>query len=194
MQMPPHFTNIQHGLQLARKFLCVQDTPNRQVVLITDGLPTAHFEGKRAVPALSAGPAHRGGDAARRAALCPRRDHDQHLPAAELEPDARRTCASRIGWRNRRAAGSSSRRAASWTAMSCGTTSPAASRSFHSCGGKFLTCQLRAFGKRVAGVSAASPQADKQGRAGRLRRRASLLLASRCGLAGLLPFILSERS
>lgn len=42
----PHFTNIQHGLQMARKFLSVQDTPNRQVMLITDGLPTAHFEGK----------------------------------------------------------------------------------------------------------------------------------------------------
>jgi uncharacterized protein with von Willebrand factor type A (vWA) domain len=42
----PHFTNIQHGLQLARKFLSVQDTPNRQVMLITDGLPTAHFEGQ----------------------------------------------------------------------------------------------------------------------------------------------------
>jgi len=44
-QIPPHFTNIQHGLQLARRFLAAQDTPNRQVVLITDGLPTAHFEG-----------------------------------------------------------------------------------------------------------------------------------------------------
>jgi uncharacterized protein with von Willebrand factor type A (vWA) domain len=43
--IPPHFTNIQHALQLARKFLSVQDTPNRQVILITDGLPTAHFEG-----------------------------------------------------------------------------------------------------------------------------------------------------
>ena len=43
--IPPHFTNIQHGLQLARKFLAVQPTPNRQVILITDGLPTAHFEG-----------------------------------------------------------------------------------------------------------------------------------------------------
>jgi uncharacterized protein with von Willebrand factor type A (vWA) domain len=45
MQIPPHFTNIQHGLQLARKFLAAQDTPNRQIMLITDGLPTAHFEG-----------------------------------------------------------------------------------------------------------------------------------------------------
>ncbi|MGD0898603.1 MAG: hypothetical protein ABR915_12250 [Thermoguttaceae bacterium] len=45
MQIPPHFTNIQHGLQLARQLLVGQDTPNRQVILITDGLPTAHFEG-----------------------------------------------------------------------------------------------------------------------------------------------------
>jgi uncharacterized protein with von Willebrand factor type A (vWA) domain len=44
MMIPPHFTNIQHGLQLARKFLMAQDTPNRQIMLITDGLPTAHFE------------------------------------------------------------------------------------------------------------------------------------------------------
>jgi uncharacterized protein with von Willebrand factor type A (vWA) domain len=44
--IPPHFTNIQHGLHLARKLLSVQDTPNRQVILITDGLPTAHFEGQ----------------------------------------------------------------------------------------------------------------------------------------------------
>ncbi len=44
--VPPHFTNLQHGLSLARKLLSVQDTPNRQIVLITDGLPTAHFEGQ----------------------------------------------------------------------------------------------------------------------------------------------------
>jgi uncharacterized protein with von Willebrand factor type A (vWA) domain len=46
MDVPPHFTNIQHALHLARRFLSVQDTPNRQVMLITDGLPTAHFEGE----------------------------------------------------------------------------------------------------------------------------------------------------
>lgn len=39
-----HFTNIQHSLQLARRLLAAQDTPNKQIVLITDGLPTAHFE------------------------------------------------------------------------------------------------------------------------------------------------------
>ena len=43
-QVPPHFTNIQHALSLARKMLATQDTPNRQIILITDGLPTAHFE------------------------------------------------------------------------------------------------------------------------------------------------------
>ncbi len=45
-RIPPHFTNIQHGLSLARRLLATQDTPNRQIVLITDGLPTAHFEGQ----------------------------------------------------------------------------------------------------------------------------------------------------
>jgi uncharacterized protein with von Willebrand factor type A (vWA) domain len=45
LMIPQHFTNIQHALQTARRFLTNQDTPNRQVVLITDGLPTAHFEG-----------------------------------------------------------------------------------------------------------------------------------------------------
>ena len=46
-QIHPHFTNIQHSLQLARQHLSTCDTPNRQVVLITDGLPTAHFEDER---------------------------------------------------------------------------------------------------------------------------------------------------
>lgn len=45
LQVPPHFTNIQHALRMARQFLVNQDTPNRQVILITDGLPTAHFDG-----------------------------------------------------------------------------------------------------------------------------------------------------
>ena len=45
-EVHPHFTNIQHSLQLARQNLASCDTPNRQIVLITDGLPTAHFEGE----------------------------------------------------------------------------------------------------------------------------------------------------
>jgi uncharacterized protein with von Willebrand factor type A (vWA) domain len=30
---------------MARQYLSAQDTPNRQIILITDGLPTAHFKG-----------------------------------------------------------------------------------------------------------------------------------------------------
>ncbi len=44
-QIHPHFTNIQRSLQMARQLLVTQDTPNRNIILITDGLPTAHFEG-----------------------------------------------------------------------------------------------------------------------------------------------------
>ena len=44
-RIPHHFTNIQRSLQMSRQFLATQDTPNRQVILITDGLPTAHFQG-----------------------------------------------------------------------------------------------------------------------------------------------------
>ena len=43
--IPPHFTNIQRSLALARQFLQSQDTPNKQIILITDGLPTAHYQG-----------------------------------------------------------------------------------------------------------------------------------------------------
>jgi uncharacterized protein with von Willebrand factor type A (vWA) domain len=43
--IPPHFTNVQHALRMGRQFLASQDTPNRQIILITDGLPTAHFDG-----------------------------------------------------------------------------------------------------------------------------------------------------
>ena len=45
-RIPPHFTNLQHGLATARRMLANQDAGNRQIVLITDGLPTAHFEGE----------------------------------------------------------------------------------------------------------------------------------------------------
>lgn len=40
----PHFTNIQRSLELSRRLLEVQPTKNRQILLITDGLPTAHCE------------------------------------------------------------------------------------------------------------------------------------------------------
>jgi uncharacterized protein with von Willebrand factor type A (vWA) domain len=44
-RLPQHFTNLQHGMRLARQVLASRDTPNRQILMITDGLPTAHFEG-----------------------------------------------------------------------------------------------------------------------------------------------------
>ncbi len=43
-QIHPHFTNIQHALRLARQNLAGIDSANKQIILITDGLPTAHFE------------------------------------------------------------------------------------------------------------------------------------------------------
>lgn len=40
-------TNIQHGLLLARRLLGRHKGGNKQIILITDGEPTAHFEGDR---------------------------------------------------------------------------------------------------------------------------------------------------
>src|SRR6266516_787271 len=42
-------TNIQHGLMLARQFLNRHKTGNKQVIIVTDGEPTAHMEGQHAV-------------------------------------------------------------------------------------------------------------------------------------------------
>ena len=42
-------TNIQHGLMLARQFLSRHKTGNKQVIIVTDGEPTAHMEGQHAV-------------------------------------------------------------------------------------------------------------------------------------------------
>jgi len=38
------YTNIQHGLELARKLLGKEKTKNKQIIIITDGEPTAHQE------------------------------------------------------------------------------------------------------------------------------------------------------
>jgi uncharacterized protein with von Willebrand factor type A (vWA) domain len=42
-----HGTNIQHGLLLARHLLAGHKSGTRQIILITDGEPTAHFEDNR---------------------------------------------------------------------------------------------------------------------------------------------------
>lgn len=44
--VPEHFTNIHAGLQFARRILKKQSAQNRQIILITDGEPTAHIEGR----------------------------------------------------------------------------------------------------------------------------------------------------
>ena len=60
---PAAFHQYPAGTAIGGRCLTPQDTPNRQVILITDGLPTAHFEGSN-LPALSARPADgRGHDA-----------------------------------------------------------------------------------------------------------------------------------
>lgn len=44
--VPEHFTNIQAGLQFARRILRQQSAQNKQIITITDGEPTAHIEGR----------------------------------------------------------------------------------------------------------------------------------------------------
>lgn len=44
--VPEHFTNIHAGLQFARRILKKQPAQNRQIIVITDGEPTAHIEGR----------------------------------------------------------------------------------------------------------------------------------------------------
>ncbi|GIX43150.1 MAG: hypothetical protein KatS3mg129_2883 [Leptospiraceae bacterium] len=43
--IPEYFTNLQRGLALSRKLLGSKQTKNKQIILITDGVPTAHIEG-----------------------------------------------------------------------------------------------------------------------------------------------------
>ena len=47
--IPEHFTNIHAGLQFARRILKKQPAPNKQIITITDGEPTAHVEGRDVV-------------------------------------------------------------------------------------------------------------------------------------------------
>ena len=44
--VPAAFTNIQAGLQAARRLFDRQRSANRQIILITDGEPTAHLRGR----------------------------------------------------------------------------------------------------------------------------------------------------
>ncbi|MGD9853523.1 MAG: VWA domain-containing protein [Planctomycetaceae bacterium] len=44
--VPEHFTNIHAGLQFARRVLHRHPAQNKQIIVITDGEPTAHVEGR----------------------------------------------------------------------------------------------------------------------------------------------------
>ena len=120
-RVPAHFTNIQQGLQLARRCLTAQDTPNRQVILITDGLPTAHFEGKYLYLLYPPDPLTEDGDPA----------GGMSLPARSRSPSTSfccppghsrtKTCSLPIGSPSRRGGGSSSPPARTWTATCSGT-------------------------------------------------------------------------
>jgi uncharacterized protein with von Willebrand factor type A (vWA) domain len=46
---PLHFTNIHAGLKLARNMLMRCGAANKQIIVITDGEPTAHIEGREVV-------------------------------------------------------------------------------------------------------------------------------------------------
>jgi uncharacterized protein with von Willebrand factor type A (vWA) domain len=45
--IPQGFTNMQQGLRMAEQMLSKRQSPNKQIILITDGQPTAHCEGDR---------------------------------------------------------------------------------------------------------------------------------------------------
>jgi uncharacterized protein with von Willebrand factor type A (vWA) domain len=47
--VPEHFTNIHAGLQFARRLLHRQPAQNKQIIVVTDGEPTAHVEGRQLV-------------------------------------------------------------------------------------------------------------------------------------------------
>ncbi len=47
--VPQHFTNLQAGLRLARRLLRHQTYTAKQILLLTDGEPTAHVEGQELV-------------------------------------------------------------------------------------------------------------------------------------------------
>ncbi|MDP6114047.1 MAG: VWA domain-containing protein [Planctomycetota bacterium] len=43
-RLPLHFTNIQAGLSIARRLLSKDSAVNKQIIMISDGEPTAHWE------------------------------------------------------------------------------------------------------------------------------------------------------
>ena len=48
-RVPQHFTNIHAGLKMARGMLSRSAASNKQIIVVTDGEPTAHLEGREVV-------------------------------------------------------------------------------------------------------------------------------------------------
>jgi len=69
-----------------------------QIVLITDGLPTAHFEGENILLLYPPDPPHREGDAARGHALRPARGSRSTCSCCRAGTSPKRTCASLTSW------------------------------------------------------------------------------------------------
>ncbi len=67
-----------------------QDTPNRQVVLITDGLPTAHFEDSMLYMLYPPHPRTEEMTMREGRIVCPGRHHDQHVSGSQLVTIGRR--------------------------------------------------------------------------------------------------------
>ena len=113
-------TNMQHGFMLSRQILGRQ-SGTKQIIMVTDGEPTAHFEpgAVRAVLRVPAGAGDGRGDAARGQPLHPRRHPHQHLRARRHQLPAR---LRRHAHASSTAAGPSSRRTTR-SATTCSTTS-----------------------------------------------------------------------
>jgi uncharacterized protein with von Willebrand factor type A (vWA) domain len=86
-------TNLQHGLMLARRFLARHHGGARQIVVITDGEPTAHFENGQFFACAKAGAAERTGirrsARARRSALRIDRSRLVNHPRLPVDASAR---------------------------------------------------------------------------------------------------------
>ena len=74
-------TNLQHALIIARQLLGRSTGGNKEIVVITDGEPTAHIEQWPGRVRLPADPADRAIDAPRGWPMHPRGDRHQHLHA-----------------------------------------------------------------------------------------------------------------
>jgi hypothetical protein len=96
-QIPPHFTNIQHALQMARQQLVNTDTPNRQIMFDHRRIAHGALRGLDALHALPARPTNRSRNDAGRAEMRQRRDHHQYLLDTQLVAKRRRYSSLPIG-------------------------------------------------------------------------------------------------